>query len=342
MGFLATGSISFGCDLVAGNRRVPCPATGTIALRITVPGYSGIVQWIAGPDAAGQRLDHHLQSRLPAFSRSRLQEWIREGRVMVNGRKCKASALLKGGESIDVSPADLPPLHAEAEEIPLDILYEDESVIAVNKPAGMVVHAGAGVHSGTLVNALLHRFGTLSQAGGELRPGIVHRIDKDTSGVIVVARTDAAHRHLAHQFQSRTVRKLYLAVVHGVLRTDSGVITTPITRDPVRRTRMTCATGAGRAAHTEWKVLRRFQRHTYVEVRIATGRTHQIRVHMASIGHPILNDRLYGAPPVPSLPSRFFLHAFRLQFVSPATNTNVTVTAPLPADLAAMIESEPL
>lgn len=300
------------------------------------------MEWIVPLEAAGQRLDHHLQARLPEYSRSRLQDWVRDGHVTVNGRTAKASLVLKGGESITVTPANLPPLRAEAEDLPIDVLYEDDAVIGINKRAGMVVHAGAGNHSGTLVNALLHRFGALSSEGGDLRPGIVHRLDKETSGVLVVARTDAAHRSLAGQFQSRTVEKIYLALVHGVTKAESGRVEKPITRDPVRRTRMTCKLETGRHALTDWKVLRRFSRHTLVEVKIGTGRTHQIRVHMASLGHPILGDTLYGAPASKILPGRFFLHAARLRFTSPATGKEVTLEAPLPAELTGIIEAESL
>ena len=248
--------------------------------------------------------------------------------------------MLKGGEAIVVEPMAPPPLRAEAEDIPIEVLYEDASVIAINKPAGMVVHAGAGVHSGTLVNALLHRFGALSQSGGESRPGIVHRIDKETSGVLIVARDDDAHRSLAEQFQSREVGKTYIALVQGVMRDESGHVDKPITRDPVRRTRMTCRLAMGRAAYTEWHVKRRFAKHSLLEVAIHTGRTHQIRVHLSSIGHPILGDRLYGAAESALLPERFFLHAWRLRFRSPATGEIVTVEAPLARELAGIIESE--
>lgn len=313
-----------------------------MALRITLSGYSGNVEWIVAPEDAGQRLDHHLQARLTEYSRSRLQEWIRDGHVTVNGRGAKASMVLKGGEDVVVTPANLPPLRAEAEDLPVEVLYEDDAVIGINKRAGMVVHAGAGNHTGTLVNALLHRFGALSSEGGDLRPGIVHRLDKETSGVLVVARTDSAHRQLAEQFQSRTVEKVYLALVHGTMRAESGTVDKPITRDPVRRTRMTCKLSTGRAALTHWKVLRRFAKHTLLEVRIGTGRTHQIRVHLASLGHPIVGDTLYGAPASKILPERFFLHAAKLVFDSPATAERVTIEAPLPTELAGIIEAEPL
>ena len=300
------------------------------------------MEWFVAPEAAGQRLDHHLQAALPEYSRSRLQDWVRDGHVTVNAKAAKPSLLLKGGEQIHVTPANLPPLRAEAEDLPIDVLYEDAAVIGINKRAGMVVHAGAGNHSGTLVNALLHRFEALSSEGGDLRPGIVHRLDKETSGVLVVARTDAAHRHLAEQFQSRTVEKLYLALVHGVVKTDAGTVDKPITRDPVRRTRMTCKLETGRHALTYWKVLRRFEKHTLLEVKIGTGRTHQIRVHLSSLGHPILGDPLYGAPVSKILPSRFFLHAARLAFRSPASEEFVTLEAPLPPELVAIIDSEQL
>lgn len=300
------------------------------------------MEWFVAPDAAGQRLDHHLQSQMPEFSRSRLQDWVRDGHVTLNGKSAKSSLLLKGGEHIVVTPANLPPLRAEAEDLPLEVLYEDAAVIGVNKRAGMVVHAGAGNHTGTLVNALLHRFHSLSSEGGDLRPGIVHRLDKETSGVLVVARTDAAHRHLAEQFQSRTVEKVYLALVHGAGIPDTGTVDKPITRDPIRRTRMTCKLESGRHAITHWKVLRRFAKHTLLEVKIATGRTHQIRVHLSSLGHPILGDSLYGAPVSRLLPSRFFLHAARLAFQSPASGTLVKLEAPLPPELIAIIEAEQL
>ncbi len=300
------------------------------------------MEWTVAPEDAGQRLDHHLQSRLAEYSRSRLQEWVKDGHVTVNGGRAKPSLALRGGERIVVTPAALPPLKAEAEDLPVAGLYEDDAVIGINKAAGMVVHAGAGNHSGTLVNALLHRFGQLSQEGGDLRPGIVHRLDKETSGVLIVARTDAAHRDLAEQFQSRTVEKIYLALVHGVVKQDTGRIEKPITRDPVRRTRMTCKLATGRAALTDWKVLRRFGKHTLLEVKIGTGRTHQIRVHLASLGHPIVGDTLYGAPASKILPERFFLHAARLRFRSPATGRDVTLEAQLPGELAGIIEAETL
>src|SRR5579872_1264516 len=286
---------------------------------------------------AGKRLDHFLQEKLSEYSRSRIQSWIKAGRVQVNGTTApasvRASLLLRGGETIEVSPAGLPPLKATAEDLPVEVLYEDASVIAINKPAGLTVHAGAGQHEGTLVNRLVHHFGILSQLGGEMRPGIVHRLDKGTSGVLLVARTDAAHRALAAQFADRTVEKIYLALVDGKVRADSGRITKPIARDPVRRTRMTARLESGREALTDYRVRQRFEKFTFLEVRIGTGRTHQIRVHLASIGHPVAGDRIYGAPPA----ERLFLHAWRIGFVSPASGEKVTLEAPLPPELDAWL-----
>lgn len=287
---------------------------------------------------AGKRLDHYLQEQLPAYSRARIQAWIKEGRVRVAGAAAKPSHLVRAGESIDVEPALAPPLSAAPEGLPVEILYEDAAVIAIDKPAGLTVHAGAGAHSGTLVNRLVHHFQSLSQVGGALRPGIVHRLDKDTSGVLLVARSDAAHRALATQFAARTVEKIYLALVKGVVRADSGKITKPIARDPVRRTRMTARLTSGRKALTEYRVLERFAGFTLLEVRIGTGRTHQIRVHMADAGHPVAGDKLYGGnkPPAP----RMFLHAARIAFTSPATGERVRVEAPLPAELTEWLEAQ--
>ena len=285
---------------------------------------------------AGKRLDHAVCRRFPRFSRSRVQDWIKKGRVLVNQRPARASYLVRPGDQIDVEPAEPAPLHAVPEQIPLTILYEDADVVAIDKPAGMVVHSGAGVHSGTLVNALLHRFSTLSSTAGHLRPGIVHRLDRYTSGVLLIAKNDAAHQNLAHQFASRQVEKTYLALVHGNVKHDRGRIEKPITRDPRQRVRMTARLAHGRAAWTEYRVLRRFTGFTYLEVRIGTGRTHQIRVHLASIGHPVVGDRLYGAPAkigvTPTL-SRYFLHAHRITFHQPSTGELITMESPLPQEL---------
>ena len=294
------------------------------------------VRLITEANDAGRRLDQVLQSRLPEYSRSRIQKWIEDGRVLVNGAPQRSSHLIRAGEAIDVDPAEPPPLHATAENIPLTVLYEDDDVVAIDKPAGMVVHAGAGVHSGTLVNALLHRFGALSGVGGALRPGIVHRLDRFTSGILLVAKNDAAHQRLAAQFSGREIEKVYLALVHGSVKQDRGRIERPIARDPVRRTRMTARLAQGRAAWSEYRVLRRFDHFTLLEVRIGTGRTHQIRVHLSTIGHPVVGDTLYGAPAKiegrPPL-GRYFLHAHRIRFRQPSTGEELIVVSPLPAEL---------
>ena len=290
---------------------------------------------------AGKRLDQMLHERLPQFSRSRLQQWIRHGDVRLNGSAARPSQAVRPGDAVELEPAAPPPLRATAEDIPLHVLYEDAEVVAIDKPAGMVVHAGAGVHSGTLVNALLHRFTALSGVSGALRPGIVHRLDRFTSGVLLVAKTDAAHQALAAQFSGREVEKVYLALVHGVVAGESGRVEKPIARDPVRRVRMTARLAQGRAAWSEYRVLRRFRRFTYLEVRIGTGRTHQIRVHLASLGHPVAGDTLYGAPArVEGLPplGRYFLHAHRIRFRQPTSGSEVTVASPLPRELEEWME----
>jgi len=293
---------------------------------------------------AGKRLDHYLQEKLPAHSRSRLQEWIRDGRVSINGTpRNKTSLVLKGGEQIEVQPAAPPPLNAAPEDLPIEVLYEDQDVVAVNKPAGIVVHAGAGNHSGTLVNRLVHRFQeSLSTVGGEARPGIVHRLDKQTSGVLLVAKHDAAHRALAEQFASRTTEKIYLALVHGSVPQDTGKVTLRISRDPQKRVRMSARPGdtAGRTALTEYKVQQRFEKFTLLRIRIGTGRTHQIRVHFSTIGHPVAGDSLYGGSSKTGLKDgRFFLHAHRIRFDSPSSGERITVESALPADLEEFLKT---
>lgn len=302
--------------------------------------YTGFVILTADVADAGKRLDSFVQERLPKYSRSRVQSWIKEKLVLVNGAEARASVLLRGNESISVEPAELEPLKAKPEDIALSVLYEDDDVVVIDKPAGMVVHAGAGHNTGTLVNALMHRFAALSSVNGEMRPGIVHRLDKETSGVLVVARTDAAHQSLAAQFHDRQVRKTYLALVHGRMEPASGRIDSPITRDPIRRTRMTARLGKGRSALTEYRALEHFPLFSFLEVKIGTGRTHQIRVHLSSIKHPIVGDRLYGAPAsIPGVPAleRFFLHAHRLEFRSPSTGETICVESPLADDLSELL-----
>jgi 23S rRNA pseudouridine1911/1915/1917 synthase len=288
---------------------------------------------------AGKRLDAFLRERLPEFSRSRLQSWIKDGLVLLNDKPARSSLLIRGTDAVSVAPVELRPLKAEPEELPLKVLYQDADVIVIDKPAGMVVHAGAGHTSGTLVNALLHHFDELSTVNRDFRPGIVHRLDRDTSGVLVVARTDHAHQSLAAQFSKREVEKVYLALVHGHLKQAQGQITSPIARDPIRRTRMTARLASGRAALTSYQVIEELPKLSFLEVRIGTGRTHQIRVHLSSIGHPIFGDRLYGAPATSEL-NRFFLHAHRLTFISPSSGDPITIECPLPAELYNFLDSQ--
>ena len=290
----------------------------------------------AGEDA-GKRLDVFLVEKLDGASRARIQELIAGGHIRVNGETARASLRLRGGEAAEVTWQPRPPLRAFAEDLPLTVLYQDDEIIVVDKPAGMPVHAGAGRDAGTLVNALLHQFGPLSGGAGDLRPGIVHRLDRLTSGVLVVARSDEAHQALGAQFQAREVGKTYIALVHGNVAEERGRFDAPIARDLARRHRMTARRRSGRQALTEYRVVRRFARHTLLEVRIHTGRTHQIRVHLSTAGHPVVGDTTYGAPG--GVIERYFLHAARLAFRHPRTGVPLEFSAPLPADLAAFLDS---
>lgn len=340
----------------------------------------------ADSSGAGQRLDAYLAHAIPSLSRARVQLLISASQVRIDGISAKASHRLRGGETITLEGEPRPePLHATPEAIPLDILYEDEFLAVINKAAGMMVHAGAGTtddsrNRGTLVNALLHHMASLSQSGGELRPGIVHRLDKETSGAIVIAKDDLTHRKLSEMFSMRRVKKTYLALVHGALAQDSVTVNLSIARDLVRRTRMTTRRPGAPDARTAVSHVRVLERlttpygdFTLVEVRIETGRTHQIRVHMQSLGHPIVGDTLYGAPRSIPLSSpaaasstkrnsrkqrlnrmpehagpaggerhnvqsnleltRNFLHAERLEFTHPRTGKTLLINAPLPREL---------
>ena len=315
-------------------------------------------------EAAGKRLDTWLTAQLENVSRARVQLLLSDGKVLVDGAVAKPSLKLRGGETVEVLGDPEPrPLRAIAESIALDIIYEDDDLSVINKPAGMMVHAGAGAtdderNRGTLVNALLGHYQQLSSTGGALRPGIVHRLDKQTSGLIIVARNDAAHLKLAEMFSRRQMRKTYLALVHGSLNQQSGTISAAISRDAIRRTRMTTRRDAGaRAAVSHYTVLEqldtRFGKFTMVSVRIETGRTHQIRVHLSSIGHPVVGDTLYGAPAHLSIPgtrkksdppaetislNRNFLHAAELEFAHPRTGKPLRFEAPLPAELQEFVE----
>ncbi|MFQ5776896.1 MAG: RluA family pseudouridine synthase [Terriglobia bacterium] len=302
--------------------------------------------FVVPPQGPRQRLDHFLAAHLPELSRSRLQQLIRAGGARVDGHvEWRPGLRLRGGERLQLEIVERPSLRAVPEDVPLRVLYEDNDVVVIDKPAGMVVHAGAGQSRGTVVNALLHRFGHLSQLGGALRPGIVHRLDKQTSGVLVVAKTDQAHRYLAEQFRRRQVEKHYLALVHGSLKRARATINLPVARDRARRTRMTTRRRQGRTALTEYRVRQRAHGFTLVEVILHTGRTHQIRVHFSALGHPVVGDTLYGAPRqlrpgnscYPTL-NRNFLHAERLCFLHPRTQDPVEVVAEVPAELNDLLQ----
>jgi 23S rRNA pseudouridine1911/1915/1917 synthase len=324
---------------------------------------------VVSAEDAGQRLDQYIAAQLEGVSRSRVQMLIDQNDVKVNGAVEKASLKLRGGEKIEITGEPHPaPLKAIAEDIPLDVIYEDKDLAVVNKPAGMMVHAGAGTNDdersrGTLVNALLFRFKKLSAVGGELRPGIVHRLDKETSGLIVVAKNDRTHSALGEMFSNREMNKTYIALVTGDIERPRGTISASIERDPQRRTRMMVSNNENaRRAVSHYEVVRRivcrFGRFTLVRVRIETGRTHQIRVHMASIGHPVVGDTLYGgagqltdqiasqtgskAARRNNAPERLrlgrnFLHSAELEFEHPITHKPMKMEAPLPAELEAML-----
>jgi 23S rRNA pseudouridine1911/1915/1917 synthase len=319
---------------------------------------------------AGQRVDRFLAARLPELSRTRIQELIEAGLVWVDGAATKGARKLRASEEVRVEAQARPPMQAAAESIPLDILYEDDDLLVVKKPAGMTVHAGAGNTRGTLVNALLGRGQALSSGGNALRPGIVHRLDKETSGAILVAKNDFTHAKLAEAFAERAVKKTYIALVEGVMKEKHGRIELAIGRDLKRRTRMAVVRTAGggalrataRAARTDWRVLAEVAGNTLVEVTLHTGRTHQIRVHFAAMKHPVVGDVLYGAAerlPVKQSPEkakkdgtargrtsgrdhdetmpnlgRNFLHAAKLGFPQPRTEAWIEVRAPLPAELS--------
>ena len=315
-------------------------------------------------EAAGWRLDQFLAGALDGVSRSRVQTLVEQGDVLVEGKREKASLKLRGGESVVVTgQQQVAPLEAHPEDIPLEIVYEDADLAVVNKPAGMMVHAGSGAtdearSGGTLVNALLHRFESLSTVGGELRPGIVHRLDKETSGLIVIAKNDKTHETLAEMFADRRMTKTYIALVQGKLPEEFATIQAPISRDAVRRTRMTTRRLDGaRHAVSHYRVVERLESRfgpfTLARVRIETGRTHQIRVHMASISHPVVGDTLYGAPArIIALPlsttrkaarevlelDRNFLHSSELEFAHPISGKLIQLQSPLPRELKDFLE----
>ena len=289
-------------------------------------------EWITLEDAAGVRIDKFLSEELSERSRSFLQKLIKEQYVKVNDKPVKASYRLVFGDLVSILFPEPEKPDIAAEDIPLDILYEDDDIIVINKPKQMVVHPAPGHYSGTLVNALLyHCRDNLSGINGTLRPGIVHRIDMDTTGSLVICKNDAAHQSLSSQLKEHSIHRIYEAVVHGNLKEDSGRIDAPIGRHPTERKKMSTMAKSAREAVTHYQVLERFGQFTYIQCRLETGRTHQIRVHMASIGHPLLGDAVYGPKKCPFLKlTGQTLHARTLGFVHPKTGEYVEFHAPLP------------
>lgn len=278
-----------------------------------------------------ERVDKFLSCMLPEQSRSYLQKIIKEGSVLVNGKPVKASYRMEEQDQVTIDLPELKEPEIEAENIPLDILYEDSDLLMVNKPKGMVVHPSAGHNSGTLVNAVMyHCKGELSGINGVMRPGIVHRIDKDTTGVLVICKNDYAHNHVAEQLKVHSITRKYRAIVNGVIREDEGVVDAPIGRHPTERKKMAVNEKNGKRAVTHYRVLERFANHTYIECQLETGRTHQIRVHMASLHHPVLGDTVYGPEKNPYHLEGQTLHAQVLGLIHPSTGEYIEVEAPLP------------
>jgi 23S rRNA pseudouridine1911/1915/1917 synthase len=285
----------------------------------------------------GRRFDHALVELAPQLSRARIQALIKEGAALLNGKPSKPSWELRGGETVELTIPDDRPAEAQPQDLPLDILHEDEHLAVLNKASGMVVHPGDGTPDGTVVNALLHRFGPLSSIGGVQRPGIVHRLDKETSGCLVVARNDAAHQAISAQFAERLTQKTYLAVVQGIPQPPAGEVKNHIGRHPQERQRMAVVPEpAGKFAHTEYRVVRGVGRSSLVECVIHTGRTHQIRVHLQHIGHPILGDSTYGraGKGAREPAGRVMLHAWKLAFTHPATGRRLAFEAPIPPEFS--------
>ena len=286
---------------------------------------------------AGLRLDRYLALELTDFSRARLQRLIEEGFVRLNNAPPRAREIVRKGDVVQLEVPALQKIEAQAEEIVFPILHEDDDLLVIDKPAGMVVHPGAGNQEHTLVNALLSHCGTLSGIGGKERPGIVHRLDKETSGCLAVAKNDVTHRDLSRQFAARTVKKTYLALVAGRLKNEAGTIDAPIARHPIHRQRMSIARNSrGRSAMTEYRVLRGSKEMSLVECALHSGRTHQIRVHLHHLGHPVIGDKLY-APKLAKAFPRQMLHAWRLGFTHPRSGEWRDFEAPLPADFKAIL-----
>ena len=290
------------------------------------------------PDRADERVDACIARLVSDVSRSAAQRLCEDGQVLLNGAPAKKNARVAPGDVLELTLPEPQPTQAQAEDIPLDVAYEDADVIVINKPKGLVVHPAAGHWEGTLVNALLHHCrDSLSGVGGALRPGIVHRIDKDTSGLLIVAKNDFAHQKLAAQLQDHTLARTYVCIVCGKLREDAGTVNAPIARDKNDRKKM-AVRADGKPAVTHWQVLARYPGYTYVQCRLETGRTHQIRVHMASLGHPILGDTVYGHKKPELGQNTQCLHAKELTFRHPRTDEPVTVTCPLPEEFERVLQ----
>lgn len=297
------------------------------------------IEWEAGPEHEGERLDRHVAGLVPEdVSRSQVQSWIKDGYVKVNGRTEKPGYRVLAGDALELTVPELGEAELEPEAIPLQIVYEDSDVIVVNKARGMVVHPAPGHRSGTLVNALLYHCRDLSGVGGERRPGIVHRIDKDTSGLIMAAKNDRAHQSLAAQLKQHTVTRRYLAIVHGELPHDHGTVDAPIGRDPKDRKRFAVNAKSGKRAVTHFRVLERAGGYSYLELELETGRTHQIRVHMQFIGHPLVGDPVYGRSKGITMDGQA-LHAAALGFQHPSSGERLLFEAPLPEDMGRVLEA---
>lgn len=288
-------------------------------------------------EEAGERLDSYVAGQLESISRQHAQSLIKEQRITVNGLPAKASLRLKENDRVEIAVPELAPISVEPQDLPISIVYEDRDLLVVDKAADMVVHPAPGHWDGTLVNALLYHVRDLSGINGQLRPGIVHRLDKDTSGLLVVAKSDAAHRGLAEQIKDHSFSREYTALVHGVIQENLGLIDAPIGRSPADRKKMAVVPG-GREARSEYSVVRRYRQYSLVNVRLLTGRTHQIRVHMAYIKHPVVGDSIYGSGRNPFGLRGQFLHARRLGFVHPVKGSNMEFLSDLPPDLQVIID----
>jgi 23S rRNA pseudouridine1911/1915/1917 synthase len=309
---------------------------------------AGPREFIVSEEEAGQRLDRFIAIQIPEISRTHVQTLIDQGRVQVGGIAKKPSHRLEAGESVNLEIPEQVLPGVDPENIPLDILYEDADIVVVNKPAHMIVHPGAGEDRGTLVAALLHKYGPdgLSKLGGVIRPGIVHRLDKDTSGAMVIARNDESHAALVQEFRDRRVEKTYIALLHGAIKGDKGRIELPVARDLNRRSRMTARRASGREARTDWRLRLRLDQYSLVEANLHTGRTHQIRVHFSALAFPVVGDTLYGAPrqerigkdALPPL-ERNFLHSARIAFAHPQSGKRMEFRAPLPVELVDYIHN---